>query len=176
MIRPLILSLVLTTAATAQGFQSTAQLDRAVAQFTGAAIGTEGGAQMPVDSRLRLASCAMPQFGWLSDRQDAVVIHCMAPVWKLYVPIRRAVRRAVVAAAVPAAVPAAPAKPVPVIRRGDPIMVEAGAAGFAITREGTAMGDAPAGGRLLVRVDPAKPPIQAVAVEAGRAMLPGFER
>ncbi|MBD8677836.1 flagella basal body P-ring formation protein FlgA [Sphingomonas sp. CFBP 13720] len=177
MIRPLILSLVLATSAAAQGFQSTAQLDRAVAQFTGAAIGTEGGAQMPVDSRLRLASCAMPQFGWLSDRQDAVVIHCMAPVWKLYVPIRRAVPRAVVAsAAVPAAVTAAPAKPVPVIRRGDPIMVEAGAAGFAITREGTAMGDAPAGGRLLVRVDPAKPPIQAVAVEAGRAMLPGFER
>ncbi len=68
------------------------------------------------------------------------------------------------------------ARAVPVIRRGDPIMVEAGAAGFAITREGTAMGDAPAGGRLLVRVDPAKPPIQAVAVEAGRAMLPGFER
>jgi flagella basal body P-ring formation protein FlgA len=38
------------------------------------------------------------------------------------------------------------------------------------------MGDAPAGGRLLVRVDPARPPIQAVAIEGGRATLPGWTR
>ncbi|KQM96779.1 flagella basal body P-ring formation protein FlgA [Sphingomonas sp. Leaf25] len=175
MIRPFlgIPLLALALPAIAQGFQPTAQLDAAVAQFTGVGVGQEGGAQMPVDPRLKLARCAMPQFGWLSDRKDAVVVSCMAPAWKIYVPVRRAVP---VAPSAPAAavIAAAPVKAEPVIRRGDPIMVEAGARGFSITRDGVAMGDAPAGGRLMVKVDPAKPPIQAVAIEAGRAALPGF--
>ncbi len=174
MIRTLVVAAILVaTPAAAQNFQSTAQLDEAVVQFTGASIGMDGGAQMPVDPRLKLARCPMPQFGWLSDRQDAVVISCMAPTWKVYVPVRRLTR---VQPERPAAAPVAvvAAKPEPVIRRGDPIMVEAGAPGFSITRDGVAMGDAPVGGRLLVKVDPAKPPIQAIALESGRAALPGF--
>lgn len=176
MIRHLLTATLLIAAlpATAQTFQSTAQLDEAVVQFTGASIGMDGGAQMPVDPRLKLAKCPMPQFGWLSDRQDAVVVTCMAPVWKVYVPVRRLTRAVPERAAPAPVVAAAAAKPQPVIRRGDPIMVEAGAPGFSITRDGVAMGDAPVGGRLLVKVDPAKPPIQAVAIESGRAALPGF--
>jgi len=176
MIRAILTTLLLTAApvAAAQSFQSTAQLDEAVVQFTGASIGMDGGAQMPIDPRLKLAKCAMPQFNWLSDRQDAVVINCMAPAWKVYVPVRRLTRT--VPERATQTVAAAPAKPEPVIRRGDPIMVEAGAEGFSITRDGVAMGDAPVGGRLLVKIDPAKPPIQAVAMESGRAALPGFGR
>lgn len=174
MIRPIlaILSLTAAPAVAAQNFQSTAQLDEAVVQFTGASIGMDGGAQMPVDPRLKLAKCAMPQFNWLSERQDAVVISCMAPAWKVYVPVRR-LTRIVPERAAPAV---AAAKPEPVIRRGDPIMIEAGAEGFSITRDGVAMSDAPVGGRLMVKVDPAKPPIQAIAMESGRAALPGFGR
>lgn len=176
MIRPILTILMLTVApvVAAQSFQSTAQLDEAVVQFTGASIGRDGGAQMPVDPRLKLAKCAMPQFGWLSERQDAVVISCMAPAWKVYVPVRRSVPIAPQRTAAVVAAPAA--KPEPVIRRGDPIMVEAGADGFSITRDGVAMSDAPVGGRLMVKVDPAKPPIQAIALESGRAALPGFGR
>lgn len=176
MIRPILTTLLLTAApaAAAQSFQSTAQLDEAVVQFTGASIGMDGGATMPVDPRLKLAKCAMPQFGWLSERQDAVVISCMAPAWKVYVPVRRSVPIAPPRMAAAVAAPAA--KPEPVIRRGDPIMVEAGSEGFSITRDGVAMGDAPVGGRLMVKVDPAKPPIQAIAMESGRAALPGFDR
>lgn len=177
MIRPFltVALLIASPMAMTQSFQSTAQLDEAVVQFTGASIGMDGGAQMPVDPRLKLAKCAMPQFGWLSERQDAVVISCMAPAWKVYVPVRRLTRAAPERTAAPA-VAAAPAKPEPVIRRGDPIMVEAGAEGFSITRDGVAMSDAPVGGRLMVNVDPAKPPIQAIAMESGRAALPGFGR
>lgn len=176
MIRPIlaILSLTAAPAVAAQNFQSTAQLDEAVVQFTGASIGMDGGAQMPVDPRLKLAKCAMPQFNWLSERQDAVVISCMAPAWKVYVPVRRLAR--IVPERAAPAVAAAAAKPEPVIRRGDPIMIEAGAEGFSITRDGVAMSDAPVGGRLMVKVDPAKPPIQAIAMESGRAALPGFGR
>lgn len=169
--------MIAAPAAAQTSVQSTTLIDEAVAQFTGHPVGAEGGAQARVDTRLRLARCAMPQFDWMSPAQEAVVVRCMAPVWKIYVPVRRAPRPAMAAAATPitaAPVTVRPAKLEPVIRRGDPITVEAGSAGFLITREGVAMGDAPVGGRLLVKVDPAKPPIQAVALETGRAVLPGF--
>lgn len=159
------------SAATALPFQSTTTLDALVAEFTGVPVGSEGGARAPVDARLRLAACTAPQLEWRSELHDAVVVRCMAPAWRIYVPV-----------ATPARVPktavlvtAPPPKVQPVIRRGDPVTVEAGSDGFSITRDGIAMGDAPAGGRLLVRVDEKKPPIQAVAVESGRATLPGWQ-
>ena len=62
----------------------------------------------------------------------------------------------------------------PVIRRGDPVVIEAGSAGFAISREGVALADAQPGARFLVRVDDARQPVQAVAIADGRATLPGW--
>ncbi|MDF7777298.1 flagella basal body P-ring formation protein FlgA, partial [Sphingomonas sp. AOB5] len=74
----------------------------------------------------------------------------------------------------PAVVRAAPPpKPEIVIRRGDAITLEAGSEGFSVTREGVAMNDAPKGGRVMVKVDDKKPPIQAIVVEVGLARLPG---
>ncbi|MES2337043.1 MAG: hypothetical protein V4537_02970 [Pseudomonadota bacterium] len=179
MIRPLLILAAVTTAPVAQAqvrFQDTTAIDVAVAAFTGQAVGTEGGARTAVDPRLKLAACPLPQLDWRGSYQDAVVVTCDAPRWRIYVPIKLPPQaaRPIVAASVS---PVAPApKPDIVIRRGDPITVEAGTAGFSITRDGIAMGDAPAGGRLLVKVDPARPPIQAVAVETGRAALPGWTR
>lgn len=179
MIRPfLILATLAATPAGAQvRFQDTTAIDVAVAAFTGFRIGEEGGARAAVDQRLKLAACPLPQLDWRSGYQDAVVVTCDTPRWRIYVPIRLApqtARAPVVAAAVAPLAPAPRAEPV--IKRGDPITVEVGTAGFSITRDGVAMGDAPAGGRLLVKVDPAKPPIQAVAIENGRATLPGWTR
>lgn len=177
MIRPLLTLAALVApwpvAAQAIRFQDTTAIDVAVAAFTGHAIGEEGGARTAVDQRLKLAQCPLPQLDWRGTFQDAVVVTCDAPRWRIYVPIKlppQAARPQVAAAASVAV--AAAVRPEPVIKRGDPITIEAGGAGFAITREGIAMGDAPAGGRLLVKVDPAKPPIQAVALAAGRATLP----
>lgn len=177
MIRSLLTLAALTAplplAAQAIRFQDTTAIDVAVAAFTGHAIGEEGGARTAVDARLKLAQCPLPQLDWRGTYQDAVVVTCDAPRWRIYVPIKLPPQaaRPQVAAATPAAVMPA-AKPEIVIKRGDPITIEAGGAGFSITRDGTAMGDAPAGGRLLVKIDPAKPPIQAVALAAGRATLP----
>lgn len=167
----MLLSLALAAAApAAQDFQSTQVLDAIVAQFTGKPVGEQGGARAPVDKRLKLQACAAPQLEWHGAAKDAVVVRCMAPAWRIFVPVN----------AVPqpkaepvAAAPAVPVRAAPVIRRGDPITVEAGAPGFSITRDGIAMSDAAPGARLLVRVDEKKPPIQAVAVESGRARLPG---
>lgn len=169
----MLLSLALAAAApaAAQDFQSTQVLDTIVAQFTGKTLGEQGGARAPVDKRLKLQACAAPQLEWHSDAKDAVVVRCMAPVWRIFVPVNAVPQPK----AVPVAqTPAAPARAAPVIRRGDPITVEAGSPGFSITRDGVAMGDAAAGARLLVKVDDRKPPIQAVAIESGRARLPGW--
>lgn len=164
------LSVAAAGPAVAQSFQDTTAIDRAVQAFTGRPIGAEGGARSPVDTRLKLANCPMVAMAWRAENHDSVVVTCTGPEWRLYVPVL--VPPPVAAPAAPA--PVVAAKPEIVIKRGDAITVEAIAAGFAISREGIAMGDAPAGGRLLVDVDGAKKPIQAIAVESGRATLPGY--
>lgn len=165
MIAPLVLA-----AAAAASFQNIPALDRAVAAFTGRPIGAEGGARAPVDTRLRLATCATVAISWRTDAHDTVVVACAEPQWRIFVPVLAAPRPA---AAMPA-VAAAPKAAAPVIRRGDPVTIEAGSNGFAITREGIAAGDAVAGARLLVKVDGTPRPVQAVALEPGRATLPGW--
>jgi flagella basal body P-ring formation protein FlgA len=172
----MLLALTLTAAApaAAQDFQSTRVLDMVVEQFTGKPIGAEGGARAPVDVRLKLAACPAPQLEWRSAARDAVVVRCMVPTWRIFVPVNALPQPkpapAPVAAA-PVRMAATPAAPV--IRRGDPVTLEAGSPGFSITRDGVAMNDAAAGARLMVKVDERKPPIQAVAIEPGRARLPG---
>jgi len=166
----MIVALLLAAAPAA--FQDIAALDRAVAGFTGHALGEEGGARTPIDARLRLRACPMAAIAWRSDAHDAVTISCTGPDWRLFVPVRRSVPVTSVAAAAPRVVP--PVKAEPVIRRGDPVVIEAGSEGFAISREGVAMADAAPGARFLVRVEDAKAPVQAMALAAGRATLPGW--
>lgn len=168
-----ILLSALAASANPAGFQSTDTLDRLVEQFAGAPIGMEGGARAPVDKRLRLAACDAPELSWRSAAEDAVVIRCQGPQqWRVFVPVNALPKPA---APVVAAMPApAVVKPVTVIKRGDPVLIEAGAAGFSITREGLAVADAAAGGRVLVKVDDKRPPVAAIALEPGRARLPGF--
>lgn len=152
-------------------FQDIAALDRGVAAFTGRAIGQEGGARAVVDPRLRLAACPMVSMAWRTEAHDAVVVTCTGPDWRVFVPV---VMPARAAAAPAAALPAAARNAEKVIRRGDPLTIEAGADGFSITRDGVALGDAAAGERLMVKVADGRMPVQAVAVEAGRATLPGW--
>lgn len=156
----------------AASFQSTAALDRAVAGFTDNAIGEEGGARTPVDPRLRLALCPTVALSWRTPAQDAVVVSCSGPDWRIFVPVRRSTPVAATASPVGRVAPAA--RPDPVIRRGDPVVIEAGSPGFSISREGVAMGDAAPGARFMVRVADTRSPVQAVAVEGGRATLPGW--
>ena len=166
------LTLAAAAPAPAAAFQDTAALDRAVADFTGVPIGRAGGARAPVDERLRLAQCPTVALAWRTAAQDAVVVRCAGPEWRIFVPVLMPASQPAVAAGTSAAavVPAGP----PVIRRNDPVTVEAGTDGFSITREGIAMGDAAVGARFLVRVDGARSPVQATAVAAGRATLPGW--
>lgn len=162
-----------TPALAAPVFQDTVSLDRAVAAFTGHGIGSQGGARSVVDARLKLAQCPTLAMSWRSDAHDAVVVSCTGPEWRIYVPVlftptesKRPVGQA--AAFAPAV------KAEPVIKRGDPVTIAAGSPGFSITREGIALADAAPGARFMVKVDDAKNPVQAVAVQSGRATLPGW--
>lgn len=168
-----ILLTVIAASAAPGAFQSTDTLDRLVEQFAGAPIGDMGGARAPVDKRLKLAACDALQLSWRSAAEDAVVIRCQGPQqWRVFVPVNALPKAAPTSVA--AVRPVVPVKAEAVIKRGDPVLIEAGSAGFSITREGLAMADAPAGGRVLVKVDDKRAPVAAIAVEPGRARLPGF--
>ena len=162
-----------------RAFQDTVALDRAVADFTGVATGRPGGARAAVDARLKLAQCPTVSLAWRTVAQDAVVVRCSGPEWRIFVPVIMPAGVSPMTGLVPvpgspAPVAQRPAVQPPVIRRNDPVTIEAGSDGFSITREGIALGDAAPGGRFLVKVDGAKGPVQATAVSAGRATLPGW--
>ncbi len=168
--RLLMCAVLIATPATAQpSFQDVGLIDGAVTTFTGKAIGSEGGARTGVDQRLKLAACPMVSLSWRTPAHDAVVVTCQAPEWRVFVPVMMPPAPPIAAAAAVSA-----ARPEIVIKRGDPVTVEAGAVGFTITREGVAMSEAAVGGRFLVNVDGARKPIQAIALETGRATLPGY--
>ncbi|WP_210357526.1 flagella basal body P-ring formation protein FlgA [Sphingomonas beigongshangi] len=167
-----MIALFLLAGAAIGAFQDTSGLDRAVAAFTSRPIGAEGGARTAIDSRLRLAACPTVSLSWRTDAHDAVVVSCAGPDWRIFVPVIRpadAPPPTTRAAVLPAA------KAEPVIRRGDPVVIEAGSPGFSISREGVAIGDAAPGARFMVRVDDAKTPVQAIAIAGGRATLPGWD-
>ncbi len=167
-----MIALLIALSGPTGAFQSTEALDQLVERFAGAPIGAEGGARAAVDKRLKLAPCDTPQLSWRSAAEDAVVIRCQGPQqWRVFVPVNALPKAAAPTAATPAPVAA---KVEFVIRRGDPVMLEAGAAGFSITREGLAMADAAVGGRVLVKTDDKRPPVAAIALAPGRAKLPGF--
>lgn len=155
----------LLLAATAPAATDLALLDRAAEIFAGARLGEPGGPIAPIDRRLRLAGCSSsPEFSWHSDARNAIVIRCPeAKGWRIFVAVKSAPAVATVSV-----------KAEPVIRRGDPITLVAGSEGFAVSADGTAMTDAAPGARLQVKVEGAKTPVQAIAVEAGRATLPGW--
>ena len=169
------LALLAGPAFAATPFQNTIALDRAVAAFTGRAIGENGGARTSVDTRLKLASCPTVSLSWRADNHDSVVVTCTGPEWRVFVPVVKVTPATAVApmSTAPQAM-VVPLRQAAVIKRGDPVTIAAGSPGFSITREGIAMADAPAGGRFLVKVDDARTPVQAVAIEAGRATLPGW--
>ncbi len=173
----ILLPLLLAAAPAGGGiaFQDTGGLDRAVAAFTSRPIGAEGGARTAIDPRLRLAQCSTVALAWRTEAHDAVVVSCSGPDWRIFVPVIRPASAPPPTATRPEVIaPARAVKAEPVIRRGDPVVIEAGSDGFSISREGVAMGDAPAGARFMVKVEDAKGPVQAIALGAGHATLPGW--
>ena len=125
--------------ALAQTYVDLAEVDRQIADFTGAPIGAPGGAALGADRRLRLTPC--PQaltLAWYGAGRSAVEARC--PVqggWKLYVPLTGGAGSA--------------AAQLPVIVRGDAVTVRVSGDGFAVSQSGEALESGPLGAWIKVR-------------------------
>ena len=139
-------------------FVDPAAIDHAVAAFTGLAPGEPGGAQVPVDRRLKLAACEQPlALSWHTPARGTVLVQCPGG-WRLYVPIRSAA----------AGMAAAPA-----IQRGDPVTIRVPGTGFSLTQPGEALESGSAGAWIRVRGGNAKaPPLRARVIRSGLVELP----
>lgn len=145
------MSLTLFLAAAAP-FVDLAALDRQVALFTGAPIGAEGGATLPLDRRMRLRPCASPvalawRPGASGERRDTVIAECPdAGGWRLFVPVRSG---------------ASAQTATPMINRGDAVTIAISGDGFSVSQPGEALEAGAAG--AWVRVRPAGGPVNGPA-------------
>lgn len=149
MIRLTIAALALASAdpAFAQSYADLGAVDRAVGAFTGAPLGSPGGAAMPVDPRLRLAPCrAALTLDWFGPRRDTVVVKCpVAGGWRLYVPLTGGGGADLTAQ--------------PLIQRGDAVTIMVSGEGFAVSQPGEALESGAAGVWIKVHGTAPKSPV-----------------
>jgi flagella basal body P-ring formation protein FlgA len=124
--------------AAATGFADLPAIDREVARFTGASIGQEGGASLPVDRRLRLSPCASPlALGWQTARRETVVVQCPdIGGWRLFVPARASAQGTAAA---------------PAVNRGDAVTIAVRGPGFSVSQPGEALEPGAPGAWVRVR-------------------------
>ncbi len=125
-------------------------------------VGTAGTATL--DPRLVRDCPQPPVIDWYGSVRRSVVVACAGqPGWRVFVPVR--------------SVAGAPTQnfltPV-VVKRGDPVQIHAGGAGFRVTTVGAAEQDGRVGAHIRVR-NPATGTVTAAIVEsAGNVSLPGY--
>ena len=118
-------------------------IDRAVADFTGATIGQPGGAKLPVDRRLRLASCNAPlDLQWFGRDQRSVQVACPTAGWRIYVAVD---------AGTGGGHGASPQYGQALVKRGENVSILVRGSGFTLTRQGSAVEDGAQGEWIKVR-------------------------
>ncbi|MEC8772913.1 MAG: flagella basal body P-ring formation protein FlgA [Pseudomonadota bacterium] len=118
-------------------------IDRAVADFTGATIGQPGGAKLPVDRRLRLASCNAPlDLQWFGRDQRSVQVACPTAGWRIYVAVD---------AGAGGGHGASPQYAQTLVKRGENVSILVRGSGFTLTRQGSAVEDGAQGEWIKVR-------------------------
>jgi flagellar basal body P-ring formation protein FlgA len=144
----------------AAGFADPAAIDRAVAEFTGAGIGSPGGARLPVDRRLRLAECASAvALEWYGRARDTVLVRCPAQGgWRLFVPLTSGGNEQSGA---------------DVVGRGEMVTITARGSGFTLSRQGEALEGGAVGD--WIRVKPADKRGDAIRAQVMRPGLVGME-
>lgn len=166
---PLLLPILLTLCdgpARAQGVTDPAQIDRAVAAFTGAAVGAPGGARMATDPRLRLAACGGTlAVSWHTPARTSVQVACPGPTeWRIFVAIAPETG--------PGASAAAGARTVQVVKRGDAITVMVRGRGFSVQQTGEAVEAGGIGDWIEVRTARKGEALRARIERPGLAVIP----
>ena len=140
-----------TAAPAAPAYQDLDALDARVAAMSGP------GSAVPIDKRIKLASC--PEDPEISaPAAGAVAVRCPALGWRLKVALTSATRAAAVAA---------PA----LIHRGDAIELVAHGDGYSVSFVGTALDDGPAGAAIRVKIPTSSSPVAAIIARAGVASI-----
>ena len=160
---PLAVGLMgLTTPALAETPMDPAEIDRAVMQFTGAAIGQPGGARLAVDRRMRLNACGAPlQLEWYGSNRDSVQVRCPDAGWRIYVAV----------AQLPQA--GEPGGGEIVISRGETVSIIVEGGGFSLSRQAVAMEEGAVGSWIKVRPtqDKKADPVRAQVVRPGQVAV-----
>ena len=147
-----------------------AAIDAAIATYTGAPIGTPGGAVSPLDRRLRMAACRDVRINWRTARHDTLVLECPTGAgWRLFVPIAQARTAPTPVATVAAPIPEA--EPL-VIAKGDVVTVEIKGGGFTVSQTGQAMEAGPIGSWIKVKMTGKGEIVMAQVIRRGLANLP----
>lgn len=168
--RLLILAAVTAaTPASAQSFQSIADIEEQLVAALGAEIGQPGGPARPVDRRLKLTRCPAPIIVE-PVVLGAVTVRCQAVGWRIRVPVAQARADAPLAQAA-----ARKAKAEPIVRRGDPVSLVVMAGSFTVSRQAIAEQDGAAGDRIRVRTEPRTPPMIGQVLPDGRVAIAGFK-
>ena len=140
-------------------FTDPIEIDRAVSEFTGVAIGEVGGARVPADRRLRLAACGGPlDVAWHGRNRSTVRVACPGPEnWRIFI-----------ATIAPEQARAAS----PTVNRGDPITVVVRGRGFSVQQSGEAMENGAAGDWIAIRIARDSSPVRARIERPGLATIP----
>ncbi|MEH3106318.1 MAG: flagella basal body P-ring formation protein FlgA [Sphingomonas fennica] len=159
----------LAAPADAAGFEDLDRLERRLTTALDAGIGEPGGPQAPIDRRMKLAACGTP-VTIDPPAMGAVALRCPAAGWRIRVPLAR------LAGTAPAGYGGGGGMAqAAVVRRGDPVELSAGSAGFSVSMQGIAQEDGAPGARIRVKVDPKNPPMYAEVVDMGLVRLAGFK-
>ncbi|MEL7729614.1 flagella basal body P-ring formation protein FlgA [Citromicrobium bathyomarinum] len=147
-----------------------AEIDRAVAQFTGAGIGQPGGARLPVDRRMRLNPCGSPLLlEWYGKARESVQVQCPDAGWRIYVAVAQA-QGPSGAATQPGQ---ADAGGEIVISRGETVSIIVAGGGFSLSRQAVAMEEGAVGSWIKVRPtqDKKADPVRAQVVRPGQVAV-----
>jgi flagella basal body P-ring formation protein FlgA len=150
-------------AAQARAVTDPAAIDRAVAAFTGAAIGAPGGARAPADPRLQLAACEGPlAVGWHGTARSSVQVECPGPTsWRIFIAVNPGSGTAT----------SAP-KAAPAVKRGDALTIVVRGRGFSVQQTGEAMQAGAIGEWIDVRTTRKAETLRARIERPGLAVIP----
>lgn len=153
------LGALLAAPAVASPYTSPADIDRALMGFTGAAIGSPGGARLPTDPRLRLSACAAPlALDWHTAARTSVRVECPGPApWRIFVAV----------APVTSAGAGAPA-----VKRGDNVMIAVRGRGFSLQQPGEAVEGGQIGDWIFVRTARKAEALRARIERPGLVVIP----
>lgn len=159
-------------AAQSASFTDLAAIDAEVTAFTGAPVGTPGGARHPVDRRLRLAACPQAlSLDWHGRRADMVRVECTSGSrWRIFVPVNA--NAASLAAASSGASARQTESALPMVERGQVLTITIQGSGFSVSQQGEALEEGAIGDWIRVRPEGVREPVRARIDTPGRATIP----